>query len=134
MSQNPPETVAANADETVFDVIASEKGTEESAEVRIEASAGALKSYTPRATTRRKRGQALKFPRRFTQADQDVFESVEWETRTATISGEDGKAVFEQTDCEIPKSWSQLATNVVVSASTFAARWVRHSANTACAR
>ena len=119
MSQNSPDnaaTTAEAADETIFDALASDNAANgESAEVRVEASSGALKSYTPRATTRRKKGTALKFPRRFTQADQDVFESVEWETRTATISGEDGKAVFEQTDCEIPKTWSQLATNVVVS-------------------
>jgi ribonucleoside-diphosphate reductase alpha chain len=48
-------------------------------------------------------------------AGQDPFETVEWELRTAAISGEDGKLVFEQKECEIPKSWSQLATNVVVS-------------------
>src|SRR4030095_10696307 len=37
-----------------------------------------------------------------------------WELRTASISGESGKAVFEQKDVEIPKFWSQTATNVVV--------------------
>ncbi|MBI2763766.1 MAG: vitamin B12-dependent ribonucleotide reductase [Chloroflexi bacterium] len=35
--------------------------------------------------------------------------------RTAGISNESGKSVFEQKDVEVPKSWSQLATNVVVS-------------------
>ena len=34
---------------------------------------------------------------------------------TAAISSETGKTVFEQKDVEVPKSWSQLATNVVVS-------------------
>src|SRR5437764_532188 len=37
------------------------------------------------------------------------------EGRTAAISSETGKTVFEQKDVEVPKSWSQLATNVVVS-------------------
>ena len=37
-----------------------------------------------------------------------------WELRTASISAESGKAVFEQKDVEIPKFWSQTATNVVV--------------------
>jgi ribonucleoside-diphosphate reductase alpha chain len=49
---------------------------------------------------------------------QDVacpFSTVEWETRKAAIKDDSGKALFEQTDCQIPKSWSQLATNVVVS-------------------
>lgn len=43
------------------------------------------------------------------------FDSVTWERRTATIKGDDGQVLFEQRDCEIPGSWSQLATNVVAS-------------------
>ena len=43
------------------------------------------------------------------------FDTTEWELRTAAIKGEDGKVLFEQTACEIPAAWSQLATNVVVS-------------------
>lgn len=46
---------------------------------------------------------------------KDPFETVEWEMRTATIKDESGNPLFEQHDAEIPKSWSQLATNVVVS-------------------
>src|SRR5690606_3304230 len=45
----------------------------------------------------------------------DPFETTAWELRTAVIKDENGEALFEQTDCEIPASWSQLATNVVVS-------------------
>ena len=45
----------------------------------------------------------------------DVFDTVEWELRSAAIKDENGKVMFEQKDCEIPASWSQLATNVVVS-------------------
>ena len=40
---------------------------------------------------------------------------MEWELRDAVISNERGEKVFEQKNCEIPKSWTQLATNVVVS-------------------
>jgi len=43
------------------------------------------------------------------------FDTTEWDLRTAAIKGEDGKVLFEQTDCEVPAAWSQLATNVVVS-------------------
>ncbi len=46
---------------------------------------------------------------------EDPFDTVEWELRSAAIKGEKGDVVFEQNDCEIPTSWSQLATNVVVS-------------------
>src|SRR5205814_1108928 len=35
--------------------------------------------------------------------------------RSAVISSEGGETVFEQRDVEVPRPWSQLATNVVVS-------------------
>jgi ribonucleoside-diphosphate reductase alpha chain len=62
---------------------------------------------------RRPRGLAL--ARFFTRPGENPFDTVEWELRTAKISNERGEVVFEQTDVEIPKSWSQLASNVVVS-------------------
>jgi ribonucleoside-diphosphate reductase alpha chain len=40
---------------------------------------------------------------------------VEWELRTAAIKGVGVEVLFEQRDCEIPSSWSQLATNVVAN-------------------
>ncbi|HEX4130419.1 MAG TPA: vitamin B12-dependent ribonucleotide reductase [Pirellulales bacterium] len=46
---------------------------------------------------------------------RDLFETVQWEVRTAAIKGENGEMLFEQTNCEVPSSWSQLATNVVCS-------------------
>src|SRR5213596_1503135 len=57
----------------------------------------------------------LTFPRFFTERNVDPFDEVEWELRTAVISNERGEVVFEQRDVEIPKSWSQQATNIVVS-------------------
>jgi ribonucleoside-diphosphate reductase alpha chain len=59
--------------------------------------------------------RGLSIPRRFVPAGTDPYETVEWEVRTAVIAGEGGEVVFEQRDVEIPKPWSQLATNVVVS-------------------
>ena len=52
--------------------------------------------------------------RHFTRTGIDPFDQVDWEKRTAAISSEGGRTVFEQKDVEVPKSWSQLATNVVV--------------------
>ncbi|TWU60592.1 Vitamin B12-dependent ribonucleotide reductase [Rubripirellula tenax] len=49
------------------------------------------------------------------ETGQSPFETVEWELRSAAIKDESGKALFEQTNCEIPARWTQLATNVVVS-------------------
>ncbi len=61
-------------------------------------------------------GQGLRIPARFCPEDvADPFDTVEWEIRSAAIKDDSGEVLFEQTDCEIPKSWSQLATNVVVS-------------------
>ncbi len=53
-------------------------------------------------------------PRTFTRPGEDGYAGVEWELRTASITAEGGKSVFEQKDVEIPKFWSQTATNVVV--------------------
>ncbi|HEX9637200.1 MAG TPA: vitamin B12-dependent ribonucleotide reductase, partial [Acidobacteriota bacterium] len=57
----------------------------------------------------------LKVRRLFTRPDQDPYATLEWERRSAVISGEDGRVVFEQKDIEVPRSWSQLALNVVAS-------------------
>ena len=59
--------------------------------------------------------RAMSVPPRFCPADTDPFTTVEWDYRTAAIKDENGKVLFEQTNCEIPSSWSPLATNVVVS-------------------
>ena len=59
--------------------------------------------------------KGLAIPRHFSREGVDPLEDLEWERRTAIISNESGEVIFEQRDCEIPASWSQLATNVVVS-------------------
>ena len=57
----------------------------------------------------------LTIPRHFTREGEDPYDSIEWELRTARISNEKGEVIFEQRDVEVPKRWSQLATNVVAS-------------------
>ncbi|MGH7214779.1 MAG: LAGLIDADG family homing endonuclease, partial [Tepidisphaeraceae bacterium] len=57
----------------------------------------------------------MKIQRRFTKQGQDPFATVEYEKRTSRISNPDGSVVFEMTDAEIPKTWSQLATDIMVS-------------------
>src|SRR5580698_10508209 len=58
--------------------------------------------------------RGIKLRRYFTAPGDDGFAGVDWELRTAAITGENGKMVFEQRDVEVPKSWTQTATNVVV--------------------
>src|SRR3989338_4305900 len=70
------------------------------------------------ATRARRRPQAspgLEFPRFFSVAGVDPFDQVEWDVRDAVIGNEKGSVVFEQRGVEIPKAWSQQATNIVVS-------------------
>jgi ribonucleoside-diphosphate reductase alpha chain len=57
----------------------------------------------------------LGIPRYFTTPGVDPADEMAWEYRTAGITGEDGKVVFEQKNIEVPKTWSMLATNVVAS-------------------
>src|SRR5688572_2041585 len=67
------------------------------------------------AEQRNTESPGLEFPRFFTLPGVDPFDEVEWEIRAAVIGNEKGKVVFEQRDVEIPKFWSQQATNIVVS-------------------
>ncbi len=66
---------------------------------------------TPSATAE----LGISFPRYFSRPGVDPFDDVEWELRAAVIGNERGQVVFEQRDVEIPKAWSQQATNIVVS-------------------
>jgi ribonucleoside-diphosphate reductase alpha chain len=78
----------------------------------------AVSSSTPTESTTSSTAQAspgLEFSRFFTQAGKDPFDSVEWELRDAVIGNEKGHVVFEQRGVEIPATWSQQATNIVVS-------------------
>ena len=43
------------------------------------------------------------------------FDAVEWERRTRLIGNDKGQVIFRQEDVEVPKSWSQTATNIVAS-------------------
>ncbi len=83
-----------------------------------------LRSRRPKAvSTGRKRlgrkhaktGQKLRIERVFSQEKTHPFDEIKWEKRTAEITDDSGNTIFRQEDVEIPESWSQLATKVVVS-------------------
>jgi len=57
----------------------------------------------------------MKIQRKFTRAGENPFETVQWTTRTSRITNPDGSVVFEMTDAEVPATWSQLATDIMVS-------------------
>src|SRR5579884_2020969 len=57
----------------------------------------------------------LVFRRLFTDGQRSPFDQVEWERRSAIITNEKGQVIFRQDDVEVPKNWSQTATNIVAS-------------------
>src|SRR5215469_9868941 len=60
-------------------------------------------------------GRGLEFPRYFSDPKKSPFDAVEWEKRVALIGNEKGATIFRQEDVEVPKTWSQTATNIVAS-------------------
>ena len=66
--------------------------------------------------TSRKSG--LKFSTSFykqSKSEPTVWDSIEWEKRNASITTAEGETIFEMKDIDVPKQWSQLATNIVAS-------------------
>jgi ribonucleoside-diphosphate reductase alpha chain len=66
--------------------------------------------------TSRKSG--LKFSASFykkSESEPTVWDSIEWEKRNASITTAEGETIFEMKDIDVPKQWSQLATNIVAS-------------------
>ena len=62
-----------------------------------------------------KRASGVEFQRRFTDGKVSPFDKVEWERRAAIIGNDKGQTIFRQDNVEVPKSWSQTATNIVAS-------------------
>lgn len=57
----------------------------------------------------------MKIPRRFTRHGEDPYQSVEYELRDCRITNPDGSVVFEMKGAEVPKSWSQVASDILIS-------------------
>jgi len=76
-------------------------------------------SSTPVARNARRADAAprksLTLDRVFSTPGTNPLDQVEWERRTAEITDDAGKIIFKQENVEVPKSWSLLATKVVVS-------------------
>ena len=66
-------------------------------------------------TSKSATGKSLRLERVFSDAKVKPFDQLEWDRRTAEITDDAGKVIFKQENVEVPKSWSQLATKVVVS-------------------
>ncbi len=77
--------------------------------------AGQAGTDTESSKERGRKRAGMEVPRVFSTEGVSSFDCIEWDFRTAEIKDERGRAIFQQTDCEIPRGWSQLATNVVAS-------------------
>ncbi|PJA45418.1 ribonucleoside-diphosphate reductase, adenosylcobalamin-dependent [Candidatus Uhrbacteria bacterium CG_4_9_14_3_um_filter_50_9] len=60
-------------------------------------------------------GQGITVDRFFTTPGVHPYDLIEWDQRDASITDSKGNIVFEQKGVEVPKTWSQTATNIVVS-------------------
>ncbi len=57
----------------------------------------------------------MQVKRKFTTTGKDPLTLVEYDKRNSAITEPGGKVVFEMRDVEVPKTWSQLATDILVS-------------------
>lgn len=55
----------------------------------------------------------LQFRRRFTRDETNVFEMFEYDYRTSVIRNPTGEVVFEMNNVEVPRQWSQIATDIL---------------------
>jgi len=55
----------------------------------------------------------LHFSRRYTRDDIPVFDQFEYDYRSSVIRNPSGEIVFEMTNCEVPRGWSQIATDIL---------------------
>jgi len=99
---------------------AHSKGGVATAEVTEErkepmAAGSATRGYHQLKPGERKTWKGISVERRFTREGVDPYDTAEWDTREAVITNEHGKVVFEQRDLEVPRTWSQLATQVTAS-------------------
>ncbi|MCZ2459574.1 MAG: vitamin B12-dependent ribonucleotide reductase [Chitinophagales bacterium] len=58
-------------------------------------------------------GGGLQFSRRFTRDDVNVYDMFEYDYRTSIIRNPTGEIVFEMQNVEVPKQWSQIATDIL---------------------
>ncbi len=55
----------------------------------------------------------MKIERKFTKAGQDAYANIEFVTTSSEIRNPDGTIVFQLDNVEVPKAWSQVASDVI---------------------
>ncbi len=79
-----------------------------------------IQAQSPKGAARQYKGleasaQGMRFDRRYTTAGINPLDEIEYEYRRSVITEPDGSIVFEMKNVEVPKTWSQLATDIIVS-------------------
>jgi ribonucleoside-diphosphate reductase alpha chain len=59
------------------------------------------------------KGAGLSFQRQYTRDGVAVYDMFEYDYRTSVIRNPNGEKVFEMTNVEVPKHWSQIATDIL---------------------
>ncbi len=57
--------------------------------------------------------KGLQFSRRFTKEDVSPYDMFEYDYRDSVIKNPTGEKVFEMNNVEVPKQWSQIATDIL---------------------
>src|SRR3989338_1090358 len=81
--------------------------------IKIETEQGFTMTQLKTGKIEGKYGNGVTFERVFTKPGVHPYDEIEWEPRDAVIKNERGDEVFKQTGVEVPKFWSQTATNIV---------------------
>jgi ribonucleoside-diphosphate reductase alpha chain len=92
---------------------ATEPAATQSLDIFSDSSKSVDAAKTPSTSKGASKGLTIK--RHYTKPGADVWKTVEWELRSASIVNEKGDVIFKQDGVEIPSFWSQMATNIVAS-------------------
>jgi ribonucleoside-diphosphate reductase alpha chain len=64
-------------------------------------------------STKKATSKALQFSRQFTREGVSPFDMFEYDYRTSVIKNPTGEVVFQMDNVEVPKQWSQIATDIL---------------------
>jgi ribonucleoside-diphosphate reductase alpha chain len=99
--------------------VGSKRGKEGAEAAEAETKGGKRRSQRPGASPSQRPGarksKGLVFDRHFSIEGKHPFDQIVWERRQSLITNPDGSVVFKMDGAEIPASWSQLATDIVIS-------------------
>jgi ribonucleoside-diphosphate reductase alpha chain len=65
------------------------------------------------SASKTKQAKGLSFQRHYTQDGVSPYDMFEYDYRTSVIRNPNGEKVFEMTNVEVPKHWSQIATDIL---------------------